>query len=155
MTWSKLTLATLVIACAGCSNTKQLQTQATESSMTRSIGQLDDVIRFSNLDESWIVPTERNGIVVNDTIRHRIFLNDTVRHQVRVNDTIKAQILSEQTKGKVKAKTKGLRESMLSVGDHTEVPSVALIISIGINVILIFVILSVYFLTKQKESRLT
>jgi len=84
--------------------------------------------------------------VVNDTIRHRIDLNDTVHHRVHVTDTIHTQVLQEQTKGKVKAKAKGLRETMLSKGNISAAPSVALIISIGINTILILVILSVYFL---------
>lgn len=98
------------------------------------------------MNESWIVPVERNGAVVYDTIRHRIDLNDTVHHRVHVTDTVRSQVLQEQTKGKVKAKAKGLRETMLSSGNISAGPSVALIISIGINTILILVILSVYFL---------
>ena len=105
-----------------------------------------------NLNESWMVPTERNGVIVYDTIHHHIDLNDTVRHRVRVNDTIHSQVLQEQTKGKVKQKQKGLRETIQSVGYDSKVSSVALIISIGMNAILIFVILSVYFLERYRKT---
>lgn len=136
----------MLAICCSCSNTKQLSSWTTAASNTRSTGRLDDVIRTAGLQEYWVVPTERNGVVVNDTIRHRIDLNDTVRHRIHVTDTVRSQVLQEQTKGKVKAKAKGLRETMLSKGNISEAPSVALIISIGINTILILVILSVYFL---------
>lgn len=146
-----ISLVTLLIACSACSNTKQLQTQATESSNTHSSGHIEDVLQFMNMDESWVVPVERNGRVVYDTIHHRIVLNDTVRHRVRVNDTIRSQVLLEQTKGKVPQKQKGLRESILSVGKASRGSSVALVISIGINTILILVILSVYFLNRSHK----
>ena len=146
MRWFNLFLATLMMGLAACSNTKQLQTQTTTASNTRSSGHIEDVIRFMNLDESWVIPTERNGVVVNDTIRHRIDLNDTIHHRVHVTDTVRSQVLQDKTKGKVKAKAKGLRETILSKGNISAAPSVALIISIGINTILILVILSVYFL---------
>ena len=133
-----------------CSTTKKLETQASMESITHSSGQLQDVIQFMNLNESWVVPVERNGVVVYDTIRHRLNLNDTVHHIVKVSDTIHSQVLAEQTKAKVPQKQKGLRESIYSVGRASNGSSVALIISIGINTILILVILSVYFL---KSSR--
>lgn len=150
MRWYNFFLTTLLVSLAACSNTKQLQTQTTAASNTRSSGHLEDVIQFMNMDESWVIPTERNGVVVYDTIRHRIDLNDTVRHRVKVNDTIHSQVLQEQTKGKVNQKQTGLRESILSVGKASRGSSVALVISIGINAVLIFVIMSVYFL---KQSR--
>ena len=105
-----------------------------------------------NLNESWMVPTERNGVIVYDTIHHHIDLNDTVRHRVRVNDTIHSQVLQEQTKGKVKQKQKGLRETIQSVGRASRGSGVALVISIGINMILILVILSIYFLNKYHKT---
>lgn len=150
MRWYNFFLTALLVSLAACSNTKQLQTQTTAASNTRSSGQIEDVIQFMNMDESWVIPTERNGVVVYDTIRHRIDLNDTVRHRVKVNDTIHSQVLQEQTKGKVNQKQTGLRESILSVGRASNGSSVALVISIGINAVLIFVIMSVYFL---KQSR--
>lgn len=148
MGWCKVILSAFLVGCCSCSSTKQLQTQTTAASNTRSTGHVEDVIQFMNMNESWVIPTERNGVVVYDTIRHRIDLNDTVRHRVKVNDTIHSQILQEQTKGKVKAKQKGLRETLQSVGNISDGSSVALIISIGINTILILVILSVYFLKR-------
>lgn len=151
MRWYNLFLATLLIGLAACSSTKQLQTQTAAASNTRSSGHLEDVIQFMNMDESWVIPTERNGVVVYDTIRHRIELNDTVRHRVRVNDTIRSKVLQEQTKGKVKTKQKGLRETLQSADKESNVSSVALIISIGINVVLIFVIMSVYFLKQNRR----
>lgn len=152
MRWYDLFLATLLIGLAACSSTKQLQTQTTAASNTRTSGHLEDVIQFMNINESWVVPVERNGVVVYDTIRHRIDLNDTVHHRVRVNDTIRSQVLQEQTKGKVKQNQTGLRESILSVGKASRGSSVALIISIGINSILILVILSVYFLKSSHKE---
>lgn len=152
MRWYNLFLATLLIGMAACSNTKQLQTQATAASNTRSTGHLEDVIQFMNMHESWVIPTERNGVIVYDTIHHRINLNDTVRHRVKVNDTIRSQVLQEQNKGKVKQKQTGLREAINSVGKASRVSSVALIISIGINVVLIFVIMSVYFLNSNRKA---
>lgn len=115
-------------------------------SITHSNGQLEDVIHTTGLQEYWVVPTERNGVVVNDTIRHRIDLNDTIHHRIHVTDTIHAQVLQDKTKAKVPQKQKGLRETMLSKGNISQAPSVALIISIGINTILILVIFTVYFL---------
>lgn len=150
MRWFKLLPATLLLGCAACSSTKTLETQATSSSITLSSGQLDDVLRSASLQESWVVPVVSDGVVVYDTIRHRIDLNDTIHHFVNVSDTIHYQVLAEQTKGKVPQKQKGLRESICSVGSTPRGTSVALIISIGINTILILVILSVYFL---KSSR--
>lgn len=152
MRWYNFFLTALLIGLAACSNTKQLQTQTTGASNTRSSGHIEDVIQFMNMDESWVIPTERNGVVVYDTIRHRIDLNDTVRHRVRVNDTIRSQVLQEQTKGKVKQNQTGLRESIYSVGIASRGSSVALIISIGINSILILVILSVYFLKSSHKE---
>lgn len=134
-----------------CSSTKQVEQLTTVASNTHSSGHIEDVIRSAGLQEYWVVPTERNGVVVNDTIRHRIDLNDTVHHRVHVTDTIHTQVLQEQTKGKVKAKAKGLRETMLSRGNISQAPSVALIISIGINTILFLVILSVYFLKSNHK----
>lgn len=101
------------------------------------------------MNESWVVPVERNGEVVYDTIRHRIDLNDTVRHRIHVTDTIHSEVLQEQTKGKVKQNQTGLREAIYSVGRSSNGSSVALVISIGINAILILVILSIYFLNKE------
>lgn len=142
----------LSMVCASCSTTKKLETHATMESNTRSVGHIEDVLRTAGLQESWVVPVERNGVVVYDTIRHRIDLNDTLRHRVHVNDTIHSQVLQEQTKGKVKAKQKGLRESIYSVGRASRGSSVALVISIGINSILILVILSVYFLKSSHKE---
>ena len=150
MRWYKLFLATLFFGCAACSTTKKLETQTAEASITHSSGHSEDVIHAGGLQEYWVVPTERNGVVVKDTIRHRLDLNDTVHHIVNVSDTIHSQVLAEQTKAKVPQKQKGLRESIYSVGRASNGSSVALIISIGINTILILVILSVYFL---KSSR--
>ena len=146
-------LGTIIALCVlqlfmntSCSNTKQLSSCTTAASNTYSSGHIEDVIRTGGLQEYWVVPTERNGVVVNDTIRHRIDLNDTIHHRVHVTDTIHTQILQDKTKAKVPQKQKGLRETMLSRGNISQAPSVALIISIGINTILILVILSVYFL---------
>lgn len=141
----------LSLVVQSCCTTKKLETQATASSNTISSGRLEDVIRTGGLQEYWVVPTERNGVVVNDTIRHRIDLNDTVHHRVHVTDTIHAQVLQEQTKGKVKQKHMGLREAIISQGNISQAPSVALIISIGINTILFLVILSVYFLKSNHK----
>lgn len=146
MRWYKLFLASLLVGCAACSTTKKLETQATASSITHSSGHFEDVLRSAGLNESWVFPIERNGVVVYDTIRHRLDLNDTIHHIVNVSDTIHSQVLSEQTKAKVPQKQKGLRESINSVGRASNGSSVALIISIGINTILILVILIVYFL---------
>lgn len=146
MRWYKLFLATLLVGCAACSTTKKLETQATASSITHSIGQSQDVLRSAGLNESWVIPVERDGIVVYDTIRHRLDLNDTIHHIVNVSDTIHSQVLAEQTKAKVPQIQKGLRESINSVGSTSRVSSVALVISIGINTILILVIFTVYFL---------
>lgn len=132
-----------------CASHKQLETQATKESITHSSGHLEDVLRSAGLHESWVIPTERNGVIVYDTIHHRINLNDTVHHRVKVNDTIRSQVLQEQTKGKVNQKQTGLREAINSVGRASNGSSVALIISIGINAILILVILSIYFLNKN------
>ena len=151
MRWYKLFLATLLLGCAACSSTKTLETQAASSSITHSSGQLDDVLRSAGLQESWVVPVVRDGVVVYDTIRHRLDLNDTVHHIVNVSDTIHSKVLTEQTKAKVPQKQKGLRESIYSVGSTPRGASVALIISIGINTILILVILSVYFLKSSRK----
>lgn len=142
----------LSMVCASCSTTKKLETHATMESNTRKVGHIEDVLRTAGLQESWVVPVVRNGVVVNDTIRHRIDLNDTIRHRVHVNDTIRSQVLHEQTKGKVPQNKTGLRESIYSVGKISAGPSVALIISIGINTILILVILSVYFLKSSHKE---
>lgn len=150
MRWYNFFLTALLVGLAACSSTKQLQTQTSMESITTSSGHIDDVLRSAGLQEFWVVPVERNGVVVYDTIHHRIDLNDTVRHRVKVNDTIHSQVLHEQTKGKVNQKQTGLRESILSVGKASSGSSVALVISIGINAVLIFVIMSVYFL---KQSR--
>lgn len=152
MRWFKLFLATLLIGCAACSSTKTLETQATSSSITHSSGQLDDVLRSAGLQESWVVPVVRDGVVVYDTIRHRIDLNDTIHHFVNVSDTIHSQVLQEQTKAKVPQNQTGLRESIYSVGSTPRGTSVALIISIGINTILILVVLSVYFLKSSHKE---
>lgn len=142
----------LSMVMCSCATTKKLETQATMESNTHSIGHLEDVIQFMNMDESWVIPTERNGVVVNDTIRHRINLNDTIHHRVHMNDTIHSQVLAEQTKAKVPQNQTGLRESVYSVGKASNGSSVALIISIGINTILILVILSVYFLKSSHKE---
>lgn len=152
MRWYKLFLATLFFGCAACSTTKKLETQATTESITHSSGHFEDVLRSAGLQESWVVPFERNGAVVYDTIRHRIDMNDTIRHRIKVNDTVHSQVLAEQTKAKVPQKQKGLRESIYSVGRASNGSSVALIISIGINTILILVILSVYFLKSNRKE---
>lgn len=151
MRWYKLFLATLLVGCAACSTTKKLETQASTSSITHSSGHIEDVLRSAGLNESWVVPVERNGAVFYDTIRHRIDMNDTIHHFVNVSDTIRSQVLAEQTKGKVKQNQTGLRESINSVGNTPRGTSVALIISIGINTILILVILSVYFLKSSRK----
>lgn len=152
MRWYNLILSAFIVGCCSCNSTKQLQTQTTAASITTSSGHLEDVIRSAGLHESWVVPVERNGVVVYDTIHHRIDMNDTVRHRVKVNDTIQSQVLQEQTKGKVKQNQTGLRESIYSVGRASRGSSVALIISIGINSILILVILSVYFLNRNHKE---
>lgn len=152
MRWYKLFLATLFFGCAACSTTKKLETQAATSSITHSSGQLDDVLRSAGLQESWVVPVVRDGVVVYDTIHHRINMNDTIHHFVNVSDTIHTQVLAEQTKAKVPRKQTGLRESIYSVGSTPSGSSVALIISIGINMILILVILSVYFLKSSRKE---
>lgn len=151
MRWYNLFLAILLIGLAACSSTKQLQSQATESVTHSAAGHLEDVIRSAGLQESWVIPTERNGVIVYDTIHHRIELTDTVHHRVRFNDTIRSQVLQEQTKGKVNQKHIGVGEAIHSVGRASYGSSVALIISIGINAILILVILSIYFLNKYHK----
>lgn len=152
MRWCKVILSAFIVGCCSCNSTKQLQTQTTAASNTRSVGHIEDVLRTAGLQESWVVPVERNGVVVYDTIHHRIDLNDTVRHRVKVNDTIHSQVLQEQTKGKVPQNQTGLRETIKSVGKDSRGSSVALIISIGINSILILVILSVYFLKSSHKE---
>lgn len=134
-----------------CATKKQVEQLTTAASNTHSTGHIEDVIRSAGLQEYWVVTTERNGVVVNDTIRHRIDLNDTVRHRIHVTDTVRSQVLQDKTKAKVPQKQKGLRETMLSRGNISQEPSVALIISIGINTILILVILSVYFLKSNHK----
>lgn len=141
----------MLAVCCSCSSTKQVEQLTAAASNTHSSGHLEDVIRTAGLQEYWVVPTERNGVVVNDTIRHRIDLNDTVHHRVHVTDTIHTQVLQDKTKAKVPQKQKGLRETMLSRGNISQAPSVALIISIGINTILFLVILSVYFLKSNHK----
>lgn len=133
-----------------CSSTKKLETQSSMEVLQRRSGHIEDVLRTGVLQESWVVPVERNGVVVYDTIRHRIDMNDTIHHFVNVSDTIHSQVLAEQTKAKVPRKQKGLRESIYSVGSTPRGTSVALVISIGINMILILVILSVYFLKRSR-----
>lgn len=152
MRWYKVLLVGLLVGCASCSSTKEVSSWTTAARNTRTTGQLEDVIRSAGLHESWMIPTERNGVVIYDTIHHRIDLTDTVRHRVRVNDTIRSEVLQEQTKGKVKQNQTGLRESIYSVGRASRGSSVALIISIGINSILILVILSVYFLKSSHKE---
>lgn len=142
----------LSMGLCSCSTTKKLETQATKESITHSSGHIEDVLRTAGLQESWVVPVVRDGVVVYDTIRHRIDLNDTVHHIVNVSDTIHSQVLAEQTKAKVPQNQTGLRESIYSVGKASRGSSVALIISIGINSILILVILSVYFLKSSHKE---
>lgn len=141
----------LSLVVQSCSTTKKLETQTSMEVLQHSSGHLEDVLRSAGLTESWVVPVERNGVIVFDTIRHRIDLNDTIHHSVNVSDTIHSQVLAEQTKAKVPQKQKGLRESIYSVGNTPSGSSVALIISIGINMILILVILSVYFLKSSRK----
>lgn len=142
----------LSMGLCSCDTQKKLETQATMECNTLSVGQIEDVLRTAGLQESWVVPVVRNGIVAFDTIRHRIDLNDTVRHRIHVTDTIHSQVVAEQTKGKVSQNQTGLRESINSVGRASGGSSVALIISIGINSILILVILSVYFLKSSHKE---
>lgn len=141
----------LSLVVQSCSTTKKLETQTSMEVIQHRSGHLEDVLRSSGITESWVVPVERNGVIVYDTIRHRIDLNDTIHHIVNVSDTIHSQVLAEQTKAKVPRKQKGLRESIYSVGKTPSGSSVALIISIGINTILILVILSVYFLKSSRK----
>lgn len=141
----------LSMGLCSCSTTKILETQATKERITHSSGHIEDVLRSAGLNESWVVPIDRDGVVVYDTIRHRLDLSDTVHHIVNVSDTIHSQAIAEQTKAKVPQKQKGLRESIYSVGNTPRGSSVALIISIGINIILILVILSVYFLKSSRK----
>ena len=129
-----------------------METQTSMEVIQHSSGHIEDVLHSAGLTESWVVPVERNGVVVFDTIRHRINMNDTVHHIVNVSDTIHSQVLAEQTKAKVPQKQMGLRESIYSVGSTPRGTSVALIISIGINMILILVILSVYFLKSSRKE---
>ena len=140
----------LSLVVQSCSTTKKLETQAASSSITHSSGHLEDVLRSAGLTESWVVPTEHNGVVVYDTIRHRVDWNDTIHHRVDDIDTIHSQALAEQTKAKVPRKQTGLRESINSVGRASNGSGVALIISVGLNIILILVILSVYFLKSNR-----
>ena len=142
----------LSLVVQSCSTTKKLETQAATSSITHSSGHLEDVLRSAGLTESWVVPVERNGVIVYDTIRHRIDMNDTIHHIVNVSDTINSQVLAEQTKAKVPRKQTGLRESVNSVGRASNGSSVALCISIGINTILILFILTVYFLKRYHKE---
>lgn len=142
----------LSMGLCSCATQKKLETQATMESNTRSVGHIEDVLRTAGLRESWVVPVVRNGIVAFDTIRHRIDLNDTVRHRIHVTDTIHSQVVAEQTKGKIRQNQTGLRESIYSVGTASRGSSVALVISIGINSILILVILSVYFLKSSHKE---
>ena len=141
----------LSLVVQSCSTTKKLETQTSMEVIQHRSGHLEDVLRSSGITESWVVPVERNGVVVYDTIRHRIDLNDTIHHLVNVSDTIHSQVLQEQTKAKVPRKQKGLRESIYSVGRDSNGSGVALVISIGINTILILVILSVYFLKSSRK----
>ena len=140
----------LSLVVQSCSTTKKLETQATSSSITHSSGHLEDVLRSAGLTESWVVPAEHNGVVVYDTIRHRVDWNDTIHHRVDDIDTLHSQVLAEQTKAKVPRKQTGLRESINSVGRASNGSGVALIISVGMNIILILVILSVYFLKSNR-----
>lgn len=138
-----------------CSSTKQLQTQATEACITHSAGQLDDVIKFMNMNESWIVPVERNGVVTYDTIRHQIDINDTIHHRVNVTDTVHHQVLAEQTKGKVPQKQKGLADVLRNETHDQDTTGVWLIISVGFNVLCILVIIIVILLNKNRLNTLS
>lgn len=138
-----------------CSSTKQLQTQATAASMTHSNGHIEDVIHTSGLQEFWIVPTERNGIMVNDTIRHQIDINDTIHHRVNVTDTVHHQVLAEQTKGKVPQKQKGLADDIRAKTNEQDTTGVWLIISVGFNVLFILVIIIVISLNKNRLNKLS
>ncbi len=138
-----------------CSSTKQLQTQATEACITHSAGRLDDVIRTSGLQEFWIVPTERNGVMVNDTIRHQIDINDTIHHRVNVTDTVHHQVLAEQTKGKVKTKQKGLADVLRTDTHEQDTTGVWLFISVGFNVIIILVIIIVISLNRNRLNTIS
>lgn len=133
-----------------CSTTKQLQTQATEEVTQSRSGHIEDVLRAAGLQEYWVVPVERNGVVVNDTIRHRIDLNDTVRHRIHVTDTIRHQALAEQTKGKVPQKQKGLADVLRADTQEKEATRVWLFISVGFNVLFILVIIIVISLSKNR-----
>lgn len=145
-----ISLVTLLIACAACSSTKQLQTQATESVTHSAAGHIEDVILTSGLQEFWIVPTERNGVMVLDTIRHQIDINDTIHHRVNVTDTVHSQVLQEQTKGKVKTKQKGLADVLRTDTREQDTTGVWLFISVGFNVIIILVIIIVISLNRNR-----
>lgn len=138
-----------------CSSTKQLQTQATEASITHTNGRLDDVIHTSGLQEFWIVPTERNGVMVNDTIRHQIDINDTIHHRINVTDTVHSQVLQEQTKGKVPQKQKGLADVLRNETHDQDTTGVWLIISVGFNVIIILVIIIVILLNRNRLNTIS
>ncbi len=133
-----------------CSSTKQLQTQATNEVLQSRSGHIEDVIHTSGLQEFWIVPTERNGVMVNDTIRHQIDINDTIHHRINVTDTVHHQVLAEQTKGKVPQKQKGLADVLRTDTQEQEATSVWLFISVGFNVLFILVIIIVISLSKNR-----
>ena len=140
----------IALVLMSCSSTKQLQTQATAASITHSNGRLDDVIRSAGLQEFWVVPTERNGVVTYDTIRHQIDINDTIHHRINVTDTVHHQVLAEQTKGKVPQKQKGLADVLRTDTQEQEATSVWLFISVGFNVLFILVIIIVISLSKNR-----
>lgn len=150
-----ISLVTLLIACAACSSTKQLQTQATNEVIQFRSGHIEDVLHTSGLQEYWVVPTERNGVMVNDTIRHRIDLNDTIHHRIHVTDTIHAQVLQEQTKAKVPQKQKGLADDLRAETNDQDATSVWLIISVGFNVLCILVIIIVISLNKNRFNTIS
>ena len=142
----------LSLVVQSCSTTKKLETQTSMEVIQHSSGHIEDVLRSAGLTESWVVPTEHNGVIVYDTIRHRIDWNDTIHNRINGSDTLKSQVLAEKTKGKVNRNQIGLRESINSAGRTYNGSSVALFISIGINTILILVILSVYFLKRYHKE---
>lgn len=145
----------IALVLMSCSSTKQLQTQATAASITHSSGRLDDVIRTAGLQEFWIVPTERNGVMVNDTIRHQIDINDTIHHRINVNDTVHHQVLAEQTKGKVPQKQKGLADVLRTDTHEQDATGVWLFISVGFNVLCILVIIIVISLNKNRFNAIS
>ena len=133
-----------------CSSTKQLQTQATESVTLSAAGQLEDVIRSAGMQELWIFPTERKGVIDYDTIRHQIDLKDNVRRKSDKKDTVRHQALAEQTKGKVKTKQKGLADDLRADSHEQDATSVWLFISVGFNVLSILVIIIVISLGRNR-----